>query len=124
MYFKNIPKFKSTAINKEDLDMVSDNNLISDLVQQSIQEIDDMYYKFLTKNGYKIDKPYNINQLEEIVADLAKQDKFLDYLSYVEYKNNTIISHLLPFFNCISNPLSEEAKEDIIRRWKNVNTKS
>ena len=84
------------------------------------KEIDDMWYKFLTKNGYKIKKPYDLKQLEAIKNELTKQDKFLDYLEYTEFSENgqKVAHHLLPFFNCLSNPLNEDARNAIIEKWK------
>lgn len=122
MYFDFGKKYAMQEIKDSDLlEEVGDySNYIDGIVNQMQKDIDDMWFKFLTKNGYKIKKPYDLKQLQDIKDDLAKKDKFLDYLEYTEFSENgqKVTHHLLPFFNCLSNPLNEDARNAIIERWK------
>lgn len=97
-----------------------EDNFINELVKQQAKDVDNMYCEFLEKNGYKIDKPYNIEQLKEIKEDLAKQDKFVDYLEYTEFADNCtqVYHYVIPFFNSISNPLSEITRNEIIKKME------
>lgn len=117
----NLNKYLKHNINN--IQDFSEINFIDNLVKEAQQNIDNMYYEFLTENGYKIDKPYNIKQLQQIKEDLAKQDKFIDYLEYTEFAQNSTqaFHYMIPFFNSISNPLSEENREFIIEEWKKRN---
>lgn len=121
---KNVFK-KYAKIDIENLEAFDNINFIDNLVNQMTKDLDNMYYEFLTENGYKIDKPYNMEQLKQIKEDLVKQDKFVDYLEYTEFtKNcNQAYHYVIPFFNSISNPLSEETKNEIIEKWKEKNRK-
>ena len=88
---KNIDlnKFEKYAkIYIDNLEDFPQDNFLSNLIDKMQKDIDDMYYEFLTENGYKLDKPYNIQQIEEIKKDLEKQDKFIDYLEYTEFSKN------------------------------------
>ena len=78
---------------------VIEDNFINELVEAQAKQIDNMYCEFLEENGYKIDKPYNIKQLKQIKEDLAKQDKFVDYLEYTEFADNCtqVYHYLIPF---------------------------
>jgi hypothetical protein len=95
------------------------NNFYDSMVKQTAKNYDDMIFEFLTENGYKIDKPYNVKQLKEIKTELAKQDKFVDTLQYTEFEDNNCktYNYILPFFNSISNPLSEEEKQQILEEY-------
>ena len=123
---KNIFK-KYAKIDIKNLEAFDSINLIDDVVKSMQEDTEDMYYKFLTENGYKIDKPYNMKQIEEIKKDLEKQDKFVDTIEWIENKsdkdNYTITRHIIPFFNRISNPLSEEDKQELLEKWKKENRK-
>lgn len=118
-------KNKGKTFNIDNIEQFDDINFIDKYVQQWQKDTDDMYYKFLTENGYKIDKPYNIEQIKQIREDLEKQDKFIDTIEWIETKNNednyNITRHIIPFFNSISNPLSEESKQFILDNWKEKN---
>ena len=98
---------KYKEINIDDINKFEDINIIDKVIQKHIEDLDDSYFKFLTKNGYKIDKPYNIEQLKQIKEDLASKDKILDNIEWVEYKqdndNDIILRHIIPFFNSINN---------------------
>ena len=120
-------KFKEYAkINIDNLPDFPEISFIDSLVDKMRKDMEDMYCEFLTNNGYKIDKPYNIKQLEEIQKDLEKQDKFIDCLEYTEFSKNCeqAYHYIIPFFNSISNPLSEEDREFIIKKWKKENDKN
>ena len=116
---------KYAKIDIENLEAFDSINFIHNLVNQMTKDLDNMYYEFLTENGYEIDKPYNMEQLKQIKEDLAKQDKFVDYLEYTEFAENCTQAYhyVIPFFNSISNPLSEEARNEIIEKWKEKNRK-
>lgn len=122
MYFDFGKKYARQEIKDSDLlEEVDDySNYIYGIVNQMQKDIDDMWFEFLTKNGYKLDKPYNLKQLKAIKNELAEKDIFLDYLEYIEFSENgqKVVHHLLPFFNCLSNPLNEDARNAIIERWK------
>lgn len=128
MYFDFGKKYTTAEI--KDLDLPGEvedySNFIDGIVNQMQKDIDDMWFNFLTKNGYKIDKPYNLKQLKAIKNELAEKDKFLDYLDYIEFSENgqKVTHHLLPFFNCLSNPLNEDARNAIIERWKKQNAEN
>ena len=115
---------KYAKIDIENLKDLPQANFISDIVHKMSENIDEMYYKFLTENGYKVDRPYNVEQLKQIKKDLEKQDTFIDYLEYTDfdYKNNVATHYLKPFFNSISNPLTQETREELIRKWKLMNS--
>lgn len=51
---------------------------VEECARKMAENQDNVYYEFLTKNGYKIDRPYNFKQLEEIKENLKKKDKSLD----------------------------------------------
>ena len=121
---KNVFK-KYAKIDVKNLEEFENINFIDNLIEQMQKDLEDMYYQFLTKNGYKIDKPYKVEQIEAIKKDLESKDKFLDYLEYTEFADNCTQAYhyVLPFFNSISNPLSEEAKNEIIEKWKEKNRK-
>ena len=107
-----------------ELDFMEDT-FIQNIVKEQSKQIDDALCKFLEDNGYKIDKPYNIKQLKEIKEDLEKQDKFVNFINFTDYENkgDSVIAchYVLPFFDRISNPLSEEYKEELIEKWKAMN---
>lgn len=122
----NLDKFSKYAkINIENLDEFPEINFIDNLINQMQKDLDDMYYTFLTENGYKIDKPYKIEQIEAIKEDLESKGLFVDYLEYTEFKDNCnqAYHYVIPFFNSISNPLSEETRLEIIEKWKEKNRK-
>lgn len=123
--YSKIKKFNKDidlSINPDNMYILSDN-FINELVKQQAKDLDNMYCEFLEENGYKIDKPYNMEQLKEIKNDLIKKDKFVDYLEYTEFADNCTQAYhyIIPFFNSISNPLSEEARNKIIEEWKKKN---
>ena len=95
------------------------DNLTHNLILDMRNYYDDMLAKFLEDNGYEIKKPYDINQLKQIAKDLEKQDKFIDMLEYQEFDNESqsCIFYSLPFFNSISNPLSEECRQEILNKF-------
>lgn len=97
-----------------------DDSFIQHLVRVQKEQIDDALCKFLENNGYKIDKPYNINQLEEIRLELAKQDKFVNFIDYTEYEKDCTKAYhyVIPFFDRISNPLDENYKQQLIEKFK------
>lgn len=111
---------KYSKLNIDNMEQFESLNFINEYIEQLIKDTDNMYCEFLEDNGYKIDKPYNIEQLNQIKNDLAEQDKFLDCFEYTEFSkdSSTAYHYIIPFFNRISNPLTEEEKQDIINRWK------
>lgn len=127
MFSDNNP-FKKYATTIDDINRFEDIDFINNHWQKWFEDLDNMWFEFLIENGYKVDKPYNIKQLENLRDDLAKEDKVLDYFEYLEYndgkKGMAITRHLIPFFNSISNPLTNEDKERIIERWKEQNAKN
>lgn len=109
----------------KDLDAFPEINLIDDLIEQTKRELEEAYFNFLNNNGYKIEKPYTIKQVEKIKEDLAKEDKFLDYVEYTEFDwdNNKAEHHILPFFNSFSCPYTAEERNYLLERFKEVNRK-
>lgn len=119
-------KFKYYAnVNIHDLDDFPEFNLIHDLIVQTQRELEEAYFNFLNNNGYKIEKPYTIEQVEKIKEDLAKDDKFLDYIEYTEFSDNCTQAYhyILPFFNCISHPYTQKEKENLLESFKEFNRK-
>ena len=117
-------KFKYYAnVNICDLDAFPELNLINDLIEQTQKELEEAYFNFLNNNGYKIEKPYTIEQVEKIKEELARDDKFLDYIEYTQFAENCTQAYhyIIPFFNSISNPLSEDTRNEIIEEWKKKN---
>lgn len=104
-----------------------DMNFIDEFTKGAAKNIDDAYFKLLTELGYKIDRPYNTEQLNEIVSDLKRKGKFLNRLEFIETTNNgdsmTLTHHMIPFLDDINNPLSKESQEFLIGRWKEINRK-
>lgn len=92
-------------------------NPISKYLQNITKDIDNALYEFLIKNGYKVDKPYNFEQLEELKKDLAKEDKFLDFVEVRKHEGNGIKVQIIPFFNRFSHPISHEEVEEIMQEW-------
>ena len=92
-------------------------NPISKYLQNITKDIDNALYEFLVKNGYKVDKPYNFEQLEELKKDLAKEDKFLDFVEVRKHEGNGIKVQIIPFFNRFSHPISHEEVEEIMQEW-------
>ena len=87
------------------------------------KEIDNNLIEFLNKNGYQVEQPLNIQNLENIKEQLIKEDKFIDYL-YIQ--NNFEVNDdnsfgikcvIVPFFNRISNPLTEKDKDILREEW-------
>lgn len=113
--------FKPYTISVDNLESMPENNLIEECIRKFTEELDDIYYKFLTNKGYKIDKPYNIRQLEKIKEDLRSKDRFLDRIELTKYNNDGIKVEIIPFLNCISNPLTEKEIQKIIEEWKENN---
>lgn len=102
-----------------ELEFIEDT-FIQKLVKAQQEQIDDALCKFLEDNGYKIEKPYNTRQLEEIRIDLEKQDKFLNFINYTEYEKDCTKAYhyVIPFFDRISNPLDEDYKQQLIEKFK------
>lgn len=102
-----------------ELEFIEDT-FIQNLVKAQQEQIDDALCKFLEDNGYKIEKPYNPRQLEEIRIDLEKQDKFLNFINYTEYEKDCTKAYhyVIPFFDRISNPLDEDYKQQLIEKFK------
>ena len=96
-------------------------NPISKYLQNITKDIDNALYEFLIKNGYKVDKPYNLDQLEELKKDLAREDKFLDFVEVRKYEGNEIKVQMIPFFNRFSHPISHEEMEKIMQEWEESN---
>lgn len=120
-------KYKEYAkINVENLPDFPEISFIDNLVTKMQKDIEDMYYEFLIQNGYKIDRPYKMEQIEAIKNDLESKDKFMDYLEYTEFSDNCeqAYHYIKPFFNSISNPLSEETRNELIEKWKKENDKN
>lgn len=119
-------KFKYYAnVNIHDLDAFPELNLIHDLIEQTQKELEEVYFNFLNKNGYKLEKPYTIEQVEKIKEDLAKEDKFLDYVQYTDFdwKNNNAGHYILPFFNSLSHPYTQEERDHLLESFKEFNRK-
>lgn len=80
---------------------------------------------FLNKNGFDLKQPISKDKLEIVSEKLKSEGKFLDTISYVDIPEDygkdgsyKVKHYIIPFFNSISNPLSEENKEFIIEGWK------
>ena len=110
--------FKPYTLSIDDLENTPKVNLC---IKKLTEELDEVYYKFITNIGYKIDKPYNIRQIEQIKEDLRSKDRFLDRIELTKYTNDGIKLELIPFLNCISNPLTEKEKQEIIEEGKKNN---
>jgi predicted SpoU family rRNA methylase len=113
-------KFNEDKTNKiiEKLQDIQDD-FMNNLIKEQTKNCNNMIAEFLTENGYKIEKPYNIEQIKEIKEDLRKQDKFVDIIEYTEFLDNTYQAYhyLIPFFNSISNPLSENTKQQLAKEY-------
>lgn len=113
---------KFSIDNIQDIENTS-TSFIDKYVHKMRQDTENMLCEFLEENGYKIDKPYNTEQLNQIKKGLEKEDKFIDILEYTDYdfKNCEVIRYMKPFFNSISCPLSDTNREFLIERWKELN---
>lgn len=116
-------KAKAFNIDKKHLEDFPATDFIQDIIDKYYEDLDNIFYEFLTKNGYKIDKPYKIEQIEAIKEDLARQDKFVDTITIedFDFANNIAKRTIIPFFNRISLPLLETEKQEIIKAWKENN---
>lgn len=110
--------FKPYPLSVDDIDAMTEINLIDKCIQQFAKDLDSVCCDFLISQGYKIDKPYNMEQLKEIKEDLAKKDRVLDTIELIRYEGNTIHAKVIPFLNCISNPLSENERQNILKKWE------
>lgn len=117
---KKFWKDKAKSFNVDNIEDIPETNFIQAIVDKYYEDLDNVFYEFLTKNGYKIDKPYKIEQIEAIKEDLARQDKFIDTITIedFDFANNIAKRTIIPFFNRISLPLLETEKEEIIKAWK------
>ncbi len=87
-----------------------------------IEEQDKQLRKFLIKNGYKVPKIINDKYINKLRKQLENEDKFVDGFEWIDFDEEslTIKYHCVYFFNSISHPLSEEMRNEIIERYKNV----
>lgn len=83
--------------------------------------IDDTLINFLKKEGYEVPKIITTEYVNNLKSKLEKEDRYLDIMEKVEYSEKSngyyATQYLIPFFNCISNPLSEKDKEHIIEEY-------
>lgn len=94
---------------------------IADISQQIAYNIDEQFAKFLEDNGYEIRRPFVIDDWIKVKEDLESKGKFLDYIGdYVieeTEKGFKGISYIVPFFNNINNPLSENDKQILLQEY-------
>lgn len=89
--------------------------------------MDDCIIQFLNKNGYPIEEPYDAAKLKYIKADLESKDMYLDTIQYIDYENlqtGKLTHYVIPFFNRISCPLSEDDKKELIEKYMKENNKN
>lgn len=92
--------------------------LFDEIAKNLTTKYDEAVFKFLASEGYDIKKPYDIKQLKSIAKKLEKEDRFIDIIDYVEtdFEKSTATFYYVPFFNSISNPLSQETRNEIIQK--------
>lgn len=90
------------------------DEMFKELTNQIANNYDKTIIEFLEDNGYKVPDTITDEYLINLKQELKKQDKFLDTLEYIKYEKNTATQYIIPFFNSISNPLSEKTKQEMI----------
>lgn len=93
------------------------NNIINTMRSN----IDDTLINFLKKEGYEVPKVITTKYVNDLKSKLEKEDRYLDIMEKVEYDEKAngyyATQYLIPFFNSISNPLSEKDKENIMEEY-------
>ena len=128
MVFKPTGKhFDISDLDDVNLDQDPVQNFIDSRWEQVTKLTDDALREFLNAHGYRISKPYKIEEIIKIRDELAAKDLFLDYLYYTDMEydeyNYKFIEHVLPFFNSISNPLKPDERNRLLESFKQVNRK-
>ena len=95
-------------------------HLLNEQIRGLTEAYDDCIVKFLNENGYDIDKPYTATKLYKIKKQLEEKDLFVDILEYCEFEKDCskVTNYMMPFFNHISNPISEDTRKQLIEEWK------
>ena len=126
MIYWDKEKFKK-FINPQKIesDFYDFESFTNEMIEQQRKALEEVYCQFLQEKGYKIDKPYDIKQLEAIRNDLESKGEFLDCIDYCEFSddNTTGYHYIIPFFNSISNPISDETRDEIIEKFKKTHRK-
>lgn len=93
------------------------NNIINTMRSN----IDDTLINFLKKERYEVPKIITTEYVNNLKSKLEKEDRYLDIMEKVEYNEKSngyyATQYLIPFFNSISNPLSEKDKENIMEEY-------
>lgn len=95
-------------------------SIVNEQVKVAARHYDNAIKEFLIKLGYNVKEPYDTEQLKEIRKDLEDRDKFVDSVEYTEYdfKNYKAVTHCQLFLNSVSNPISEEERQEMIEEMK------
>ena len=80
-------------------------------------DIDDMLFEFLNKEGYKIEKPYTVEQVTKIKEQLDKENKYVDYIEVTQYKKGEIVKHYFPYIWDKDSPLSQANKKFLAQKY-------
>ena len=93
--------------------------MIEEITQLFARQIDNDMYDFLEENGYCLERG-NTKQIVKLKDELARQDKQLriEYLdTKIEKDNkNYIRTDYVIFFDRLSNPLSKDEVDELIRK--------
>lgn len=97
-----------------------EGGLIEKMLKKRAEHIDNMLFEFLNKEGYKIEKPYTVEQVTKIKEQLDKENKYVDYIEVTQYKKEKIVKHYIPYIGDKDRPLSDKNKEFIIEKYKKL----
>lgn len=93
--------------------------MIEEITQLFARQIDNDMYDFLEENGYCLERG-NTKQIVKLKDELARQDKQLriEYLDTKIKKDNKnyIRTDYVIFFDSLSNPLSKDEVDELIRK--------
>lgn len=92
---------------------------IDEIAKEQSKNYDRAIIKFLQDNGYTVPKIITNDYLQQLKSELESKNQFLDVLEYTEshVEDNIYYAdqYLIPFFNNLSNPLTQEERDRIIQ---------
>jgi len=99
------------------------DSYINKLFINSNKQLEDAIIKLLIQHGYKIEKPYKIEDVEKIKQELADEGLFVNYVYWWDYDkckdgDLTCTMHYIVFFDSIHRPMTPDEKANIIKIYK------
>lgn len=103
----------------DDIDKIESlkGGIMEQAFKKIANDIDDMLFKFLNKEGYKIEKPYTVEQVTKIKEQLDEENKYVDYIEVTQYKKEGIVKHYIPYIGDKDRPLSQANKDYLAQEY-------